>query len=66
MKLDQFAPVEDFLRSINVEVSGEVKKNLQTEEVDIDALKGLTDEQLKQLGFTMGGRSKILQANKRF
>lgn len=40
-----------------------VKKNLENEKVDTDALKGLKIEDLRELGFKMGERSKILQAN---
>ena len=56
--------VKEFLESIGVVASDEILQALTEEEVDAKAIIGLTDEQLKELGFKMGARSKILQAAK--
>ena len=53
--------VSAWLQSIGVDAEQPVFDKMTKEKVDIVALKGLTDEQLKELGFRMGDSSKILQ-----
>lgn len=54
----------DWLAKLGVTLSEDVKLCCKDEKVDADAIQGLSDEQLKQLGFKMGERSKILQFTK--
>ena len=48
-----------WLTGIGINVSATVQSNLQKEDVDLEAMEGLTDEDLRTLGFTLGYRSKI-------
>jgi hypothetical protein len=55
--------VVKWLKQIPVPVSAEVEVPLREEDVDIQAMRGLCDAQLLQLGFDkMGHRSKIILA----
>ena len=56
--------MKKWLADIHVVLSESVCAKLIEEKVDVDAVKGLDDTQLKELGFLMGDRSKILQATK--
>jgi hypothetical protein len=55
--------VVKWLKQIPVPVSAEVEIRLRKKDVDIQAMRGLCDAQLLQLGFDkMGHRSKIILA----
>ena len=52
----------EWLQSIGVTPAQEVLKTLEDEKVDLETLKGLSDDHLKELGFKIGERSKISKA----
>lgn len=52
----------EWLGSINVKASEEIFALLEEEEVDLEALKSLSDAELKEMGFKLGDRSKIRKA----
>ena len=55
--------IEQWLQSVQVELDNAVKQTLASEKIDLKALFGNADN-LKELGFKMGERSKILQGLK--
>jgi hypothetical protein len=54
-----------WLHSINVKCSDEVLGNLADEGVEVESFSGLSEANLKELGFKMSDRGKILGAVKK-
>jgi hypothetical protein len=58
--------VGEWIQSIFVPVSEATQQNLDDECVDVRAIVGLNDDQLRELGFSkMGHRSTIIQEQRR-
>ena len=58
--------VVEWLQSIGVPVSEDTQQILDDECVDVRAIMGLNDDQLRELGFSkMGHRSTIIQEQRR-
>jgi hypothetical protein len=55
--------LENWLQGIDANYTPAVLQCCNDQNVDIAAMMGLNDAQLKELGFLMGDRSKILQSH---
>jgi hypothetical protein len=53
--------VMEWLGTVGVVAMEQISANMRTEGIDMEAMLGLKKEDLQELGFNMGARSKILQ-----
>jgi hypothetical protein len=57
--------VVKWLQLIGVPVSETTQQNLDNERVDVRAIMGLNDDQLRELGFSMMGHRSTIQEQRR-